>query len=82
MPPGTDLLGISSLNSNLSITIYETESDNRYDDRFATLGAVYFTPYGNTWLPTNTSAGLAPLLTGPWQHRKKNDGQNSFLSPK
>lgn len=82
MPPGTDLLGISSLNSNLSITIYETEADDRYDDRFVTLGAVYFTQYENTWLSTNTSAGLAPLLKCPWQQRKKKDSQNSFLSPK
>lgn len=43
MPPGTDLLGISSLNSSLSLTIYQTEADDRYDDRFdtTTLGAVF-----------------------------------------
>lgn len=72
VPPGTDLLGISSLNSSLSVTIYETEADDRYDDRFATttLGAVCFTRYGNTWLPTNTSAGLASPLKCPWLHRK------------
>lgn len=64
MPPGTNLLGISFLNSNLSLTIYETEADDRYDDRFATLAAVSFTQYGNTWFPTNTCAALAsPLVS-------------------
>lgn len=68
--PGTHLLGIYSLNSNSSLTIYETEADDRYNDRFATLGAVCFTRYGNIWLPTNISVGLAPPLKFPWLHRR------------
>lgn len=65
MSPGTDLLGISSLNSNLSVTIYETETDEGM-----MTGLQLLVPCVPHDMGTPGSAGLAPLLKCLWLHRK------------